>query len=79
MLSKSYLLYEKGLKLDAMGTNADGAGIGTSFLGFEINDRVPEESIPKYAKGFFVASGVVLVVGLAILIQPLIKKIMPQR
>jgi hypothetical protein len=50
------LLINKGLDLKSIGTNVDGAGIGVHFLFFEINDRVPEKSIPSYANGFFVAS-----------------------
>jgi hypothetical protein len=50
------LMVDKGLDLRSLGTNVDGDGIGIHFLGLEINDRVPEESIPKYAIGFFIAS-----------------------
>lgn len=52
----SVLMINKGISLWHMGTNVDGAGIGIHFLIFEINDRVPEQSIPSYAIGFFVAS-----------------------
>jgi hypothetical protein len=50
------LMVDKGLDLRSLGTNVDGDGIGIHFLGLEINDRVQEESIPKYAIGFFIAS-----------------------
>lgn len=50
------LMVNKGLDLWSLGTNVDGDGIGIHFLGLEINDRVPEATIPTYAIGFFVAS-----------------------
>lgn len=50
------LMINKGITLWNMGSNVDGAGIGVYFLIFEINDRVPEQTIPNYAIGFFVAS-----------------------
>lgn len=50
------LLFSKGMDLRSIGTNVDGAGIGVYFLFFEINDRVPTQSIPTYAYGFFIAS-----------------------
>ena len=50
------LLFSKGMDLRSIGTDVDGAGIGVYFLFFEINDRVPTQSIPTYAYGFFVAS-----------------------
>ena len=37
----------------------DGSGIGVSFLGFEIDDRVPTAEIPYFA-GRYLAAGVVL-------------------
>jgi hypothetical protein len=50
------LMIHKGITLWNMGSSVDGQGIGIYFLSFEINDRVPEQSIPSYAIGFFVAS-----------------------
>jgi len=51
------LLFSKGIDLRSIGAeDVDGAGIGVYFLFFEINDRVPTQSIPTYAYGFFVAS-----------------------
>lgn len=51
----SVLMINKGISLWTI-DNVDGAGIGVHFLIFEINDKVPEQSIPSYAIGFFVAS-----------------------
>ncbi|MFD2923193.1 hypothetical protein ACFS6F_05435 [Halobacillus naozhouensis] len=75
----AYLLYEKGVELKAMGTNADGDGIGISFLGLQVAERVPEENIPQHAKGFFVTSVIFVVIGLTLLFQPLIKKAIPSK
>ncbi|AST91112.1 hypothetical protein BC6307_07385 [Sutcliffiella cohnii] len=46
----------KGFNLLSVGKNVDGDGIGVYFLFMEINDRVPVESIPVYAIGFFISS-----------------------
>lgn len=70
----AYLLYQKGVDLKAMGTNADGDGIGISFLGLQVAERLPEENIPQHAKGFFVTSVMFVVIGLVLLFQPLIKE-----
>jgi len=59
------LLINKGMDLRSLGTNVDGTGIGVHFLFLEINDRVPEKSIPLYANGFFIVS---LITALAALV-----------
>ncbi|MFS0861173.1 hypothetical protein [Fredinandcohnia sp. 179-A 10B2 NHS] len=69
----SILLVKTGIELWSLGTDVDGDGIGVYFLGFEINDSVPEASIPTYAIGFFVASVVSLLVGGGIAANYLIK------
>jgi hypothetical protein len=61
------LLFNKGLDLWSLGTNVDGDGIGVHFLAFEINDKVPEESIPSYAMGFFISSLVISVLSVVII------------
>lgn len=43
----------------------DGTGIGVSFLGFEIDDRVPIAEIPYFA-GRYLAAGAVLFLLLAV-------------
>ena len=62
------LLFSKGMDLRSIGTDVDGAGIGVYFLFFEINDRVPTQSIPTYAYGFFIASIITALVAISIFI-----------
>jgi hypothetical protein len=66
-------LVNKGLDLWALGTNVDGNGIGIYFWGFEINDRVPEKSIPPYAIGFFAASLTTMTIAIALIRKALLK------
>ena len=65
------LFANKGMDLWALGTDVDGAGIGVYFLIFEINDRVDEMSIPTYAIGFFIASGVMALAALGLILTAL--------
>ncbi|MGP4079304.1 hypothetical protein ACTWQL_05265 [Pseudalkalibacillus sp. R45] len=67
------LLFIKGMDLRALGTDVDRDGIGISFLGMEIADRVHESEIPAHAKSFFVASGITSLIGLAFLSLPFVK------
>lgn len=60
------LFFNKGLDLWSLGTNVDGDGIGVYFLVFEINDRVPEESIPTYTIGFYISSVVAFIISIAL-------------
>lgn len=73
----SYMAYEKGIELKAMGTSADGDGIGISFLGIQTAERVPEGNIPQHAQGFFIFSVILGTSGLLLLFLPLIKKLVP--
>jgi hypothetical protein len=66
------LLVNKGLDLWTLRTNVDGNGIGIYFLGFEINDRVPEKSIPPYAIGFFTASLTTMTIAIALIRKALL-------
>jgi len=61
------LLAKEGVELWSLGTNVDGDGIGVHFLGLEINDRVPEASIPSYAIGFFVTSVITLLLTITVI------------
>jgi hypothetical protein len=61
------LLVKEGAELWSLGTNVDGNGIGVHFLGLEINDRVPEASIPSYAIGFFVTSVITLLLTITVI------------
>jgi hypothetical protein len=56
LISFAILLFNNGLELWSLGTDVDGEGIGVYFFAVKINDRVPEESIPSYAIGFFISS-----------------------
>ena len=60
------LLINKGMDLRSLGTNVDGTGIGVYFLFLEINDRVPEKSIPSYANGFFIVSLITAIAALVL-------------
>ncbi|MGP4062943.1 hypothetical protein [Halobacillus sp. H74] len=73
----SYMAYKKGIELRGIGTNADGDGIGISFLGIQTAERVPEANIPQHAQGFFVFSVILGISGLLLLFLPLIKKTLP--
>ncbi|MFD1862048.1 hypothetical protein [Planococcus chinensis] len=68
LLVLAALSASKGTDLRALGTDVDGAGIGVYFLSFEINDRVAEMSIPAYAIGFFIASGVLAMTAIGLMI-----------
>ncbi|CEG27256.1 hypothetical protein [Bacillus sp. B-jedd] len=56
----SVLLLEKGLDLSQLAHKVDGTGIGISFLGMEIDDRVARSEIHRYAAGFMLAGLVML-------------------
>jgi hypothetical protein len=64
-------LFNKGLDLWTLGPNVDGDGIGIYFLGFEINDQVPEKSIPSYAIGFFATSLTTMTIAIALTLKAL--------
>lgn len=74
LLVLAALSASKGTDLRALGTDVDGAGIGVYFLSFEINDRVAEMSIPAYATGFFIASGVLAMAAIGMILTALRKK-----
>jgi hypothetical protein len=67
LISLTALLVKEGAELWSLGTNVDGNGIGVHFLGLEINDRVPEASIPSYAIGFFVTSVITLLLTITVI------------
>lgn len=71
LLILAILSASKGIDLWSIGTDVDGAGIGMYFLSFEINDRVAETSIPAYAIGFFIASGVLALAAIGLMITTL--------
>ncbi|GAB7388378.1 hypothetical protein BSNK01_22150 [Bacillaceae bacterium] len=63
----SVLMFGEGFDLLSLGTDVDGGGIGVHFLGLEINDKVPVESIPKYAIGFLVAGVITMLNAFALM------------
>lgn len=67
------LMINKGITLWNIGSGVDGDGIGIYFLGFEINDRVSEQSIPTYAIGFFVGSIITALVPFVLFGKTLVK------
>jgi hypothetical protein len=69
----SILMIIKGIDLWSLGTNVDGNGIGIHFLGLELNDRVPEISIPKYAIGFFITSILPILIAFVLVGETFIK------
>lgn len=74
LLVLAALSASKGMDLWSLGTDVDGAGIGVYFLSFEINDRVAEMSIPAYAIGFFIASGVLALAAIGMILTAIRKK-----
>ena len=73
LIAVTVLLINKGMDLRSLGTNVDGTGIGVHFLFLEINDRVPEKSIPSYANGFFIASLVTALAALVLAVKNLLR------
>jgi hypothetical protein len=73
LISLTALLAKEGVELWSLGTNVDGDGIGVHFLCFEINDRVPEASIPSYAIGFFVTSAITLLMTITVISRRFLK------
>lgn len=64
----------KGIELWSVIDHVDGDGIGITFLGFSINDRVLNESISGYALGFTIASIIPFLVAANIALRVKIKR-----
>lgn len=73
LIGVTVLLINKGMDLRSLGTNVDGAEIGVHFLFLEINDRVPEKSIPSYANGFFIVSIITALAALVLAVKNLLR------
>jgi hypothetical protein len=69
----SILMILKGIDLWSLRTQVDGEGIGIHFLGLELNDRVMEASISKYAIGFFLASVLPILAAFVLIKDSLLK------
>ncbi|KEZ53698.1 hypothetical protein [Metabacillus indicus] len=74
----SYAAFTKGMELKALGANVDGDGMGLSFLGVPFVERLPEESIPHYAAGFLLFSGMVGILSLIFLVQSVTRRVEKQ-
>jgi hypothetical protein len=70
----SVLFLIKGIELWSVIDHVDGDGIGISFLGFSINDRVLNDSISGYALGFTIASIIPFLVAANIALRVKMKK-----
>ncbi|RSD26186.1 hypothetical protein [Mesobacillus subterraneus] len=70
----SVLFLIKGIELWSIIDHVDGNGIGVSFLGFSISDRVATESISGYALGFTIASLIPFLVAANIALRFKMKK-----
>lgn len=75
LLSMFGLLFlGKGIELWTVLDQVDGSGIGISFLGIEIIDRVLKDRIPSYAFGFTIAAAIPILVAINVAIKSNIKK-----
>ncbi|TFB21792.1 hypothetical protein E3U55_08175 [Filobacillus milosensis] len=63
------LLIYKGIVLNNRVGVVDGAGIGISFIGFELNDSVPNEKVQYYATSFIITGITTLLIGLALMFK----------
>jgi hypothetical protein len=62
----SILFLFKGIELWSAIGHVDGDGIGISFMGLSISERVLNESIPGYALGFTISSIIPILVAISI-------------
>jgi hypothetical protein len=65
----SILFLEKGIELWSAIDQVDGDGIGISFVGLSVSERVLNESIPGYALGFTISSLIPILVAINIAIK----------
>jgi hypothetical protein len=70
----SVLFLIKGIELWSVIDHVDRDGIGITFLGLSINDRVFNESISGYALGFTIASIIPFLVAANIALRAKIRK-----
>lgn len=70
----SVLFLIKGIELWSAIDHVDKDGIGITFLGFSITDKVLNERISGYALGFTIASIIPFLVAANIVIRAKIKK-----
>lgn len=65
----SILFLEKGIELWSSIDKVDGDGIGISFVGLSVSERVLNESIPGYALGFTISALIPILVAINIAIK----------
>jgi hypothetical protein len=65
----SILFLFKGIELWSAIDHVDGDGIGISFVGLSISERVLNESIPGYALGFTISSIIPILVAINIALK----------
>ncbi|MCM3664274.1 hypothetical protein M3204_07655 [Mesobacillus subterraneus] len=65
----SILFLFKGIELWSAIDHVDGEGIGISFVGLSISERVLNESIPGYALGFTISSIIPILVAINIALK----------
>lgn len=65
----SILFLEKGIELWIVLANIDGEGIGISFLGTSIIEKVFKDSIPGFALGFTISALIPLMVAINIALK----------
>jgi hypothetical protein len=70
----SILFLFKGIELWTAIDRIDGDGIGISFIGLSISERVLNESIPGYALGFTISSIIPILVAINIALKEKSKK-----
>lgn len=70
----SILFLEKGIELWTVINHVDGDGIGISFIGMSISDKVLNESIPGYALGFTISALIPILVAINIALRMKPKK-----
>lgn len=66
------LFLEKGIELWSVIGKVDGDGIGISFLGLSIDEKVLNDSISGYALGFTISSiiPILVAINIALKIKP---------
>lgn len=70
----SILFLEKGIELWSIVNHVDGDGVGVSFMGMSIGEKVLNESLPGYALGFTVSALIPILVAINIALRLKTKK-----
>jgi hypothetical protein len=70
----SILFLEKGIELWSIINHVGGDGVGVSFMGMSISEKVLNESLPGYALGFTVSALIPILVAINIALRLKTKK-----